>query len=120
MHTIKTGDQFRTLTNGLTSPYPKLSKRMTKTDLAKCNQWLMENAAAEANRQGNDFAKHQFEHLNPKNWTTADSESALQFTFGAQYVDGRIAKLKVGSEEKPTIDEQIDVQLDPMISWAFY
>ncbi|HIF9093782.1 TPA: hypothetical protein ACX6NR_002756 [Photobacterium damselae] len=120
MHTINTGDQFRTLTNGLTSPYPKLSKRMTKTDLAKCNQWLIENAAAEANRQGNDFAKHQFEHLNPKNWTTADSESALQFTFGAQYVDGRIAKLKVGSEEKPTIDEQIDVQLDPMISWAFY
>lgn len=107
MHTINTGDQFRTLTNGLTSPYPKLSKRMTKADLAKCNQWLMENAAAEANRQGNDFAKHQFEHLNPKNWTTADSESALQFTFGAQYVDGRIAKLKVGSEEKPTIDEYL-------------
>ncbi len=119
---INAGDQFVTLSKSITSPFPKLSKRITKREKAKLNDWLQTNAILEAVRQGNDFAKGMFECLDVRNWSTADGESVHQFLFGAKYVNGHIGDLKyMGSvvSELQLNANSNTTELDPLIAWAF-
>ena len=129
---INTGDQFITRTDSLTTPFPKISKRITKREKAKLNDWLKTNAALEAERQGNDFAKRMFEHLDVNNWSPADGDGVHQYLFGDKYINGRIGDLKHIKEiivsELQLNDDAITtnntkvintVELDPLIAWAF-
>lgn len=132
---INTGDQFVTRSKAITSPFPKLSKRITKRETSKMHQWLKINVVLEAERQGNSFAKNMFERLDINNWSPADGDSVHQFLFGDKYVNGHIGDLKVKvtakkvgivsdlqlNEECVSINSKDDNShlSDPLIAWAF-
>jgi len=82
---IKPGDVFRTSSGRTTTPYPKYStKRTTKPDQIKMNNWLIENAKAEAAARGDDFNVTQFSAMSALNFPPAAGDAANMYLFGEQ------------------------------------
>lgn len=119
----------------ITSPFPKLSKRITKRETSKMHEWLKINAVLEAERQGDTFSKSMFERLDINNLSLEDGDSVHQFLFGDKYANGNIGDLnvkvtakKVGlvsdlqsNEECVSINSKDNNShlSDPLIAWAF-
>ena len=78
---IMPGDTFRTLSGRVTTPYPKQKGERY------ASQWLIDNAAEEAESRGDDFNARIFRStsmLRGGILTDADRESMLMYLFGEQ------------------------------------
>jgi hypothetical protein len=78
---INPGDVFKTLSGRETSPYPKQKSERY------ASEWLIENAASEAESRGDKFNSRTFRATKPNKsggLTTADRESMLMYLFGYQ------------------------------------
>lgn len=99
---INPGDTFETLSGRETTPYPKTSKRMHKGDVAKENQWLIENAVAEAESRGDDFNLTQFKGEDAKNLPPASISALNAYLFESQPdVQKKLLKTLVKPGAKP-------------------
>ncbi len=76
-------DVFATATGRSTTPHPKYSfKQVTKRDLRVNNQWLIENAIAEAVSRGDNWNADNFRNEDPSNLPQCSAESMLEYLFG--------------------------------------
>lgn len=80
---ILPGDTFTTATGRQTTPYPKYSTtRVTKAETKKQDQWLIDNAIAEAEARGDDFNATVFIGETAGNLHTAGVDSMNMYLFG--------------------------------------
>lgn len=78
---INPGDTFTTASGRVTSAYPKQKGEKY------ASQWLINNAAMEAEGRGDSFNLRTFQNTKPQkdgSLTTADRESMLEYLFGQQ------------------------------------
>jgi soluble lytic murein transglycosylase-like protein len=97
---INPGDVFKTLSGRETSPYPKQKSERY------ASEWLIENAASEAESRGDKFNSRTFRATKPNKsggLTTADRESMLMYLFGQQpdVVPSILKPLVPSSNRKP-------------------
>ena len=81
---LGTGETATTSSGRQTSPFPKVdldSDRRTTNTLRRVDQWLVENARAEAEARGDRFNSRQFEHMDPKAMSQSDRDSAHLYLF---------------------------------------
>jgi hypothetical protein len=74
-----------TATGRETTPFPKLnwgSNRKAINTTKRVDQWLIENARAEAKARGDDFNSLQFDNMDLKNLSPSDKDSAELYLFG--------------------------------------
>lgn len=80
---LAAGEVVATASGRATTPFPRLalqSDRQLRATLKRTQRWLLENAAAEAQALGNDFARAQFERALPGP-QQADLDAAEAFLF---------------------------------------
>jgi len=80
------GEIVRTSSGRLTSPFPKIgfgSDRKASNTLKRVDQWLMENAVAEAEARGDGFNALQF-RASMSMPQKCDKDSAEEYLFGNQ------------------------------------
>lgn len=101
---IKAGEQFQTVTNRETTPYPKQKSERY------ASQWLIDNAVAEAEARGNKFAARQFANTDIQKGgylLQADQEGIHQYLFDESSTDAdvKVTSLKDMAEanEQKTI-----------------
>ena len=94
---IQEGDRFYMINGLQTTPLPRIDYKREHMFAKAITGWLTSNAKSLARSQKNDFMLHQIECIDPKVITIADEEMLCIYLFGAQYSDGRIAELRVGS-----------------------
>lgn len=70
---IMPGDVFLTATDRQTTPYPK------QKSAKAANQWLIDNAVAEARARGNKTAERNFLSASATNFTPADRDSMMLY-----------------------------------------
>ncbi len=79
---IEPGEVFTTASGRDTTPYPGYSKtKTTKRDTNEADQWLIENAVAEAKAKEDRFNLHQFENMKPGQIYEADKASLNMYLF---------------------------------------
>ena len=82
---IMPGDVFKTSSGRTTTPYPKYStKRPTARDDTAANQWLLDNAIAEAKARGDEFNETIFSGEKAKGMPPASVASMQEYLFGEQ------------------------------------
>lgn len=77
------GEVVATASGRATTPFPRLAlqgDRQLRATLKRTQRWLLENAAAEAEALGNDFARLQFARALPAP-QQADLDAAEAFLF---------------------------------------
>ena len=70
-----------------TTPFPKVdisTNGKANNTLKRVDQWLINNALAEAQSRGDTFNERQFQSVNNLNVTQSDKDSAEQYLFGEQ------------------------------------
>ena len=80
---LASGEIVRTATGRETTPFPKVdmtSERKTSATVKRVDQWLMENALAEAQARGDEFNARQFEAAKTKP-QQVDKDSAEFYLF---------------------------------------
>ena len=78
------GEVVLTVTGRETTPFPKPgldTNRKATATVARVDRWLMENALAEAEARGDDFAARQF-RANLERPSQADKDGAEEYLFG--------------------------------------
>jgi N12 class adenine-specific DNA methylase len=78
------GDTFRTTSGRETTPFPKTSKAQHKGDQKKTDQWLIDNALAEAEARQDKFNAAQFSGETAGNLPPASVEAMNEYLFGQQ------------------------------------
>ncbi|TRZ54052.1 MAG: hypothetical protein D4S01_00185, partial [Dehalococcoidia bacterium] len=78
---ILPGDQFKTSTGRVTTLYPNY-KRHNKADEKIMNQWLIENAIAEAESRGDEFNLVQFKDEDASSLPPASRQGMNDYMFG--------------------------------------
>ncbi len=79
------GETWRTAGGRDTTPFPKVdvsTERKARNTRRRADQWLIDNAQAEARSRGDNFNLRQFEQLRAGNLSPADQESAEMYLFG--------------------------------------
>ncbi|MES3674452.1 DEAD/DEAH box helicase family protein [Halomonas elongata] len=79
------GETWRTAGGRDTTPFPKVdvsTERKARNTRRRADQWLIDNAQAEARSRGDNFNLRQFEQLRADNMSPADQESAEMYLFG--------------------------------------
>jgi len=83
---MSAGEVVTTSSGRQTTPFPKIStdtERKAGNTVRNVDQWLMQNAMAEAQSRGDDFNARQFEQ-NLTKPSQADKDSAEEYLFGEQ------------------------------------
>jgi len=79
-----TGDIVLTVSGQRTTPFPKIdteSNRKTIHTIKRVNEWLFQNAIAEAKAQKDEFNLLQFKNTNLKNLSQSDKDCAEMYLF---------------------------------------
>ena len=103
---IKPGDVFKTSTGRTTTPYPKYStKRTTKPDIRRMNQWLIDNYKSEAEARGDDFNQTLAKGMDAGNFSIADAEGINLYLFRKQQTKPAV------KENVPATDTNVDTKI---------
>jgi hypothetical protein len=78
---ILPGDTFVTFSGHVTSGFPKYSRRSTKSDTKKIEQWLIDNAIAEAKHRIDNYNLQRFNKLNAGFLSSADYQDIKSYLF---------------------------------------
>lgn len=104
---VSEGDTLKTSSGRTTTPFPKIdtgSEAKARNTVRRVDQWLIDNALAEARERGDDFNGPMFARMTPKSLSPADKASLNEYLFGEQPpVQKPITKpLVEKTPEKPT------------------
>jgi len=83
---LSSGEVVLTTSGRKTTPFPRIAcgtNRKCTATLKRVDQWLMENAVAEAHARGDKFNRPQFERNTAKP-QQADKDAAEEYLFGVQ------------------------------------
>jgi len=83
---LSAGERVLTASGRVTTPFPKIdtsNNRKASNTLKRVDQWLMDNAIAEARSRGDEFNARQFEASRERP-SQADKDSAEEYLFGEQ------------------------------------
>jgi N12 class adenine-specific DNA methylase/adenine-specific DNA methylase len=107
---VMPGDRFLTNTGRETTPYPKYdgsTERKTQNGEKRSQQWLIENAMAEAESRGDDFNlttfRSQLEDARKGKLPQASKDSATLYVFGEDVPKVPKPLLKDRSQQPPSI-----------------
>lgn len=110
---LSSGQVVTTATGRQTTPFPKFSTdtpRKTSHAVKNVENWLMQNALAEAQARGDEFNALQFQ-ANMKKPSQADKDSAEYYLFG----DTQPAVQKsIFREEKPVVTSKSETTTEPV------
>ena len=84
--TLSAGERVLTASGRVTTPFPKIdisNNRKAINTLKRVDQWLMDNAIAEARARGDEFNARQFEASRERP-SQADKDCAEEYLFGEQ------------------------------------
>lgn len=84
---LKSGEIVTTVTGRTTTPFPKIdisTSQKAGNTLKRVNKWLIDNAIAEAKTRNDDFNLGQFEGINIKKPSSADTADAELYLFNTE------------------------------------
>ena len=102
---MKEGEVRLTATGRETTPFPRIdmsTARKADATMKRVDNWLIDNAIAEAKARGDKFNLVQFENINRKNITKSDKDGAEIYLFGDVVPEAEGMPV-----EKPATDEGI-------------
>ncbi len=104
---LSSGEVVTTATGRQTTPFPSFkaldTNRKITSATKNADNWLIDNAIAEAESRGDDFNLTQFKAINRKNIAPSDRDSAEMYLFGEEQppVAPKILKPMGGTDRAP-------------------